>query len=237
MDPAGGETPMKVGILGSGIVGQTLGAKLVSQGHDVVLGTRDPTRLDGARGMGGMGAALGEWLQKGGKGAKVGTFRDAAVHGELIIHATAGEVALEALRLAGHENLRGKVVIDTSNDLDMSHGMPPATRATDYASGSMGAKIQHAVPEAKVVKTLNTMTAFMMVAPHQLAGGDHTVFISGNDEAAKATVTKLLQSWGWKDVFDTGDISTATGPEMLFSLWAKAFGRLGMKPFQFKVVR
>jgi 8-hydroxy-5-deazaflavin:NADPH oxidoreductase len=228
---------MKVGILGSGIVGQTLGAKLVSQGHDVVLGTRDPTKMDTPRGMGGMGAPLGKWLQEGGKGAKVGTFRDAAKHGELIIHSTAGEIALEVLNMAGKENLRGKVILDTSNDLDLSHGFPPATRATDYPTGSMGVKIQQAVPDAHVVKALNTMAAYLMVAPQALAGGDHTVFLSGNDAAAKATVTKLLQSWGWKDIFDTGDINSSTGPEMLFSLWAKAFGKLGMQPFSFKVVR
>jgi 8-hydroxy-5-deazaflavin:NADPH oxidoreductase len=228
---------MKVGILGSGIVGQTLGAKLVSQGHDVVLGTRDPSNMDGARGMGGMGAPLGKWLKEGGKGAKVGTFRDAATHGELIIHSTAGEIALKVIDMAGKENLRGKVILDTSNDLDLSHGFPPATRATDYPAGSVAVKLQEALPEAHVVKALNTMTANLMVAPGSLAGGDHTVFISGNDAAAKATVTKLLQSWGWKDVFDTGDIKTSTGPEMLFALWAKAFGQLGMKPFNFKVVR
>jgi 8-hydroxy-5-deazaflavin:NADPH oxidoreductase len=228
---------MKVGILGSGIVGQTLGAKLVSQGHDVVLGTRDPTKMDGARGMGGMGASLGEWLQTGGKGARVGTFEEAARHGELIIHSTAGEIALKVIEMAGTENLRGKVVLDTSNDLDLSQGFPPHSRATDYPTGSIAAKIQQAVPGAHVVKALNTMPAYLMVAPQQLAGGDHTVFISGNDAGAKATVTKLLQSWGWKDVFDTGDITTATGPEMLFALWAKAFGKLGQVPFQFKVVR
>jgi len=228
---------MKVGILGSGIVGQTIGAKLVSQGHDVVLGTRDPTKMDTPRGMGDMGAPLGKWLQEGGKGAKVGTFQEAARHGELIIHSTSGEVALRALEMAGHENLRGKVVLDTSNDLDLSHGFPPATRATDYPSGSMAVKIQMAIPDAHVVKALNTMAAYLMVAPQALAAGDHTVFVSGNDAAAKATVTKLLQSWGWKDIFDTGDINTATGPEMLFALWAKAFGKLGMQPFSFKVVR
>ncbi len=228
---------MKVGILGSGIVGQTLGAKLVSQGHDVVLGTRDPTKMDTPRGMGGMGAPLGKWLQEGGKGAKVGTFQDAARHGEMIIHATSGEIALSAIQMAGPENLRGKVVLDTSNDLDLSRGFPPSTRATDYPSGSVAVKIQQAVPDAHVVKALNTMTAFIMVAPQMLAGGDHTVFISGNDDGAKASVTKLLQSWGWKDVFDTGDINTSTGPEMLFALWTKAFGKLGMVPFNFKVVR
>lgn len=184
-----------------------------------------------------MGAPLSQWLQAGGKGCRIGTFAEAARHGELIIHSTAGEVAMEAIRMAGQENLRGKVVLDTSNDLDLSRGFPPSTRATDYPSGSVGVKLQQALPESHVVKALNTMTAFIMVDPGQLAGGDHTVFISGNDAAAKQKVTELLQSWGWKDVFDTGDINTATGPEMLFALWTKAFGRLGRVPFNFKVVR
>lgn len=228
---------MKIGILGCGIVGQTLGAKLVSQGHDVMLGTRDPKDMEKPRGMGGMGAPLGKWLHEGGKGATVGTFAEAARHGELIIHSTAGEVAIDAVQSAGKENLRGKVVLDTSNDLDLSHGFPPATRATDYPSGSMGVKLQQALPDSHVVKALNTMTAFLMVDPKQLAGGDHTVFISGNDAAAKEKVTQLLRSWGWKDVFDTGDINTSTGPEMLFALWTKALGKLGRVPFNFKVVR
>ena len=228
---------MKVGILGSGIVGQTLGAKLVSQGHDVVLGTRDPKDMQKPRGMGGMGAPLSQWLQEGGKGARVGTFAEAARHGDLVIHSTAGEVAMEAIRLAGAENLRGKVILDTSNDLDLSHGFPPAVRATDYPAGSMGVKIQQALPESHVVKALNTMTAYLMVDPKQLAGGDHTVFVSGNDAAAKDKVIQLLQSWGWKDVFDTGDINTSTGPEMLVGLWTKALGRLGRAPFNFKLVR
>lgn len=228
---------MKIGILGAGIVGQTIGAKLVSQGHDVMIGTRDPKEMDKPRGMGGMGAPLGKWLQGPGKGASVGTFAEAARHGDLIIHSTAGEIALEAIRMAGKENLHGKVILDTSNDLDLSHGFPPSTRATDYPTGSMAVKLQKALPDSHVVKSLNTMTAYIMVDPKQLAGGNHTVFISGNDPGAKRKVTELLQSWGWEDIFDTGDINTSTGPEMLFALWTKAFGRLGMVPFNFKVVR
>jgi 8-hydroxy-5-deazaflavin:NADPH oxidoreductase len=222
---------MKVAIIGSGIVGQTLGKKLVELGHDVVLGTRDPNQLDEAKGWAG---SLSDWLKAVGNQASVSTFAAAAAQGEIVINATYGMASLEALRIAGAENLQGKILIDVANELDFSQGMPPRSLADDETS--LGEKIQAAFPTTKVVKTLNTMNCQMMVNPKQLADGNHTVFISGNDAEAKAKVTELLQSFGWTDIFELGDIASARATEMMMPIWLRAFGKLGNVPYNFKIV-
>jgi 8-hydroxy-5-deazaflavin:NADPH oxidoreductase len=144
---------------------------------------------------------------------------------------------VEALTLAGAENLAGKVLIDLANELDFSQGMPPVSLATDPSSWSVGVRIQRAFPSARVVKALNTMNAYMMVNPQQLAGGDHTVFICGDDPGAKDVVAELLRSFGWHDIFDLGDITAAHGPEMLMALWLRCWQQLGNVPFNVKLVR
>jgi 8-hydroxy-5-deazaflavin:NADPH oxidoreductase len=222
---------MKVAIIGSGIVGQTLGKKLVELGHDVVLGTRDPNKLDEAKGWAG---SLSDWLTAVENKATVATFSAAAAHGEIVINATHGMASLAALQTAGAENLQGKILIDVANELDFSQGMPPKSLAADTTS--LGEKIQAAFPNTKVVKTLNTMNCAVMVNPKQIADGNHTVFISGNDADAKAKVTALLQSFGWTDIFDLGDITSARGTEMMMPIWLRAFGKLGNVPYNFKIV-
>jgi 8-hydroxy-5-deazaflavin:NADPH oxidoreductase len=222
---------MKVAIIGSGIVGQTLGKKLVELGHDVILGTRDPNKLDEAKGWAG---SLSDWLNAVENKATVATFSTAAAQGEIVINATHGMASLAALQTAGAENLQGKILIDVANELDFSQGMPPKSMAADTTS--LGEKIQAAFPNTKVVKTLNTMNCQMMVDPKQLADGKHTVFISGNDVDAKSKVTELLQSFGWMDIFDLGDITSARATEMMMPLWLRAFGRLGNVPYNFKIV-
>jgi 8-hydroxy-5-deazaflavin:NADPH oxidoreductase len=222
---------MKVAIIGSGIVGQTLGKKLVELGHDVVLGTRDPNKLDEAKGWAG---SLSDWLTAVGNKATVATFAAAVAQGEIIINATHGMASLAALQTAGAENLQGKILIDVANELDFSQGMPPKSLAADTTS--LGEKIQAAFPNTKVVKTLNTMNCAVMVNPQQLADGNHTVFVSGNDADAKAKVTELLQSFGWTDIFDLGDITSARGTEMMMPIWLRAFGKLGNVPYNFKIV-
>jgi len=224
---------MKIGIIGSGVVGQTIGAKLVERGEDVVLGTRSPGKLNDKRGF---GRSLDDWLEETGGKARVGTFADAAAHGEIVINATSGTVSLEALRLAGEQNLRGKILIDVSNPLDFSKGMPPTLTVCN--TDSVGEQIQRAFPEAKVVKTLNTTNVNVMVDPGQVAGGDHDLFVSGNDAGAKARVTELLRQWfGWRTVIDLGDITTARGVEMLLPVWLRLLGALGGPMFNFKIVR
>jgi 8-hydroxy-5-deazaflavin:NADPH oxidoreductase len=224
---------MKIGIIGSGVVGQTLGAKLVERGEDVVLGTRSPGSLNDKRGF---GQSLDDWLKATGSRARLGTFADAATHGEIVINATSGTVSLEALRLAGEQNLRGKILIDISNPLDFSKGRPPTLTVCN--TDSVGEQIQRAFPDAKVVKTLNTTNVNIMVDPGQVAGGNHDLFVSGNDAAAKARVTELLRQWfGWRTVIDLGDITTARGTEMLLPIWLRLWGALGSPMFNFKIAR
>jgi len=167
---------------------------------------------------------------------KVGTFEETARHAEVILSATSGAAALEPLTLAGALNLRGKILVDISNPLDFSKGMPPTLTVCN--TDSLGEQIQRAFPEAKVVKTLNTMNAFMMVNPGQLAGGDHTIFVCGNDAGARVAVTGYLKDWfGWKDVIDLGDISASRGMEMILPIWVRLFGLLRTPVFNFKIVR
>jgi predicted dinucleotide-binding enzyme len=224
---------MKVGILGSGMVGQAIGAKLVERGEDVVLGTRSPTELSERRGMGG---PLEDWLDRTSDKARIATFEEAAAHGEIVVNATSGAGSLEALRLAGERNLAGKIVIDIANPLDFSKGMPPSLSVCN--TDSLGEQIQRAFPKAKVVKTLNTTNAYVMVDPAQVAGGDHDVFVSGNDADAKALVTELLKRWfGWRSVIDLGDITTARGTEMLLPIWLRLWRALDTPMFNFKIAR
>ena len=225
---------MKIGIIGSGVVAQTLGSKLVGQGHDLVLGTRDPNKLDDKKMF---GATLREWKSQSqidGR-AKVATFKEAAAHGELLINATSGLVSLEALKLAEADKVGGKILIDVANELDASKGMPPAVLASQERC--LAEKIQAAFPNLKVVKSLNTISAPVMVDPKAVGGGDHTVFVSGNDSDAKTTVTALLKSFGWTDVLDLGDLSSARGPEMYLAMWVRLWGATQTGQLNVKVVR
>ena len=223
---------MKIGILGSGIVAQVLGKRLIELEHDVMLGTRDPAKLDDKKNMAG---SLRDWLASvNGKG-KLGRFAEAAQHGQILLNATSGVASLDALKLAGEENMNGKALIDVAIALDFSMGMPP--RLAIKEGDSLGAQIQRAFPDVKVVKTLNTMNCYVMVNPQMAGGGDHTVFMSGNDSDAKAQVRALLASFGWTDILDLGDISTARGVELLLPLWLNISANLGYAPFNFKIVR
>ncbi len=160
---------------------------------------------------------------------------DAASHGEIVINATAGVGALEALGMAGEENLAGKVLIDVSNPLDFSQGGMPTLFVKD--NDSLGERIQRSFPDARVVKTLNTMNANVMVDPNLVGDGDHSVFVSGDDADAKAQVIELLRSFGWRDIIDLGDISTARGTEMVIQLWLRLMMKLDNFHYNFKIVR
>lgn len=224
---------MKIGILGSGVVGQTLGAKLAARGHAVVLGTRSPSELDGKRGQGQ--TSLGEWLGSAGANARVGTFADAAAHGEVVINATSGMVSLDALRMAG-AGLAGKILIDAANPLDFSKGMPPTLTVCN--DDSLGEQIQRAFPEVRVVKALNTLTAPLMVDPSLVGGGEHDLFICGDDAEAKRQVTEWLRDWfGWRHVVDVGMIEAARGTEMMLPVWIRLWGAFGTPMFNYHIVR
>jgi 8-hydroxy-5-deazaflavin:NADPH oxidoreductase len=215
---------MKIGVFGTGMVGETIATKLAALGHDVMLGARSATNEKAAA-----------WVKKTGAHASQGTFADAAKHGELVFHCTRGDVAVEVARGAGEDNLRGKILVDVTNPLDFSKGMPPTLFT---ASGdSLGEQLQRALPDTLVVKSLNTINCSVMVDPSRV-GGDSDVFVSGNDAGAKATVTSLLrEQLGWKSVVDLGDITTARGPEQYLMLWLRLWGALGTGDFNIKIVR
>jgi predicted dinucleotide-binding enzyme len=226
---------MNIGILGTGIVGRTIAARLAGLGHDVTLGTRQVARTLANTQSDRMGnPPMSEWLRQNPK-VKLGTFAEAAAAGELLVNATLGSVSLDVLKLAGEGNLNGKVLIDISNPLDFSRGMPPTLTVCN--TDSVGEQIQRLYPQVKVVKTLNTVNAYVMVDPRKLADGDHHIFVSGNDVQAKAQVTEILTSWfGWRHVLDLGDITTACGVEMYLPLWLRLFGALQTPMYNIKVV-
>jgi hypothetical protein len=223
---------MKIGIIGSGVVAQTLGTKLVELGHDVVLGTRDPKKLDEKKNMTG---TLNEWLTQVKNKAKVATFREAAAHGEVLINATHGEVSVEALQLAEAGKVGPKVLIDVANELDFSKGMPPRVLASQ--DHCLAESIQAAFPNLKVVKSLNTISAPVMVDPKAVKNGDHTIFMAGNDAAAKVKVSDLLKAFGWTDILDLGDLSAARAPEMYLGMWIRLWGTLQNGMINIKVQR
>lgn len=226
---------MRIAVLGTGMVGQALAGRLDELGHDVVLGTRSPGAALARTEPDAIGnPGIGVWATEH-PTVPLATFTDAASSAELVVNATGGTVSLEVLTAAGAANLAGKVLLDVANPLDFSQGMPPTLFVKD--TDSLGDQIQRAFPDTKVVKTLNTMNAHLMANPEQLAGGDHSVFVSGDDAAAKHLVTELLTSMGHTDVVDLGDISTARGPEMLLPVWLRLWGALGTPAFNFKVVR
>src|SRR6266540_1432857 len=201
---------MRIAVLGTGTVGRTLAGKLRELGHDVEIGSR--SQKDDAV-----------------------EFADAAGGAELVVNATAGAASFEALRAAGAENLAGKVLLDVSNALDFSRGRPP--RLSVCNDDSVGEQIQRGFPEARVVKSLNTVNASVMVDP-SLVPGEHSVFVSGNDDGAKAQIRALLMSFGWPEssIVDLGDISTARGAEMYVALWLRLIGAVQTPNFNIRVI-
>ncbi|KGN42008.1 NADPH-dependent F420 reductase [Knoellia aerolata] len=225
---------MKIAVLGTGMVGQSLADRLACLGHDVVVGTRDPEATRARREPDGMGnPPLSTWLGSH-PSVELTTLPEAAGRAEVIVNATNGAGSLDALSRAGAGHLAGKVVIDISNPLDFTAGFPPTLLVKD--SDSLGEQIQRAFPDAKVVKTLNTLNAHLMVDPLSL-GQDSSVFVSGDDPAAKAVVVDLLESFGHTDVIDLGDITTARGTEMFLPLWLRLMGALRTPAFNVRVVR
>jgi predicted dinucleotide-binding enzyme len=216
---------MRFGVLGTGMVGHALATRLVELGHEVTMGSR---RAGNERAV--------AWARGAGPRAREGSFADAAAFGEIVVNATAGAASLEALGMAGKENLAGKVLIDVANPLDFSRGMPPSLSVCN--TDSLGEQIQRTFPEARVVKTLNTVNADIMVSPG-IVPGEHHVFLSGDDAAAKEEVRGLLVSFGWPPgaVIDLGDIKTARGTEMYLALWVRLWAVMGTAAFNVAVRR
>ena len=217
---------MKIAVLGTGIVGQTLASSLAASGHEVMMGSRTSDH----EGAAGWAAAAGEY-------ASHGTFADAAAFGEVVLNCTAGVASLEALELAGADSLAGKILIDLANPLDFSRGTPPTL--TICNTDSLGEQLQARFPETRVVKTLNTVNCALMVDPGTVPG-DHVIFMSGEDAEAKATVTVWLGEWfGWrpKQVIDLGGIRAARGTEMMLPLWISLWSVEGSPLFNFEIRR
>jgi predicted dinucleotide-binding enzyme len=226
---------MKIGILGTGVVGQTIAEKLVQLGHQVMIGTRDKEATLAKAGKDNFGRPpFSEWLKSNSK-VQFGTYSEAASFGEFLVNATSGVGSIEALKMAGEKNLGEKVLLDASNPLDFTKGMPPTL--TICNTDSLGEQIQRTFPKVKVVKSLNTLNAYLMTNP-KLLPEPTNLFLNGNDDAAKAEVKKLLMSFGWgeKDIIDMGDISTAKGTEQILPIWVRLWGTLQTPMFNFKIV-
>ena len=224
---------MKIAVLGTGMVGQALAGRLAELGHQVTVGTRDVEATLARPGPDAMGFPPYAAWAAGQPSVRLATFAEAAADAELVVNATAGGVSLAALEAAGAA--AGTIVVDIANPLDHSAGFPPTLFVKD--TDSLGERIQAAFPQLRVVKTLNTMTAALMVDPRRLAGGQHSVFVAGDDAEAKKTVAGLLESFGHTDIIDLGDITSARGTEMVLPLWLRLMGALDTPLFNLKVVR
>lgn len=196
---------MKIGIIGSGTVGKILGTGLIKLGYEVKIGTRNPSKED-----------LQKWVVENGSKASIGTFAEAASFSDHLFLCTFWEGTKNALDLAGKENMKGKVVVDVTNPLDFSQGAPPKLAVTYPASG--GETVQNWIPDSKVVKAFNTISAYIMVNA-QLEEGIPDLFIAGDHEDAKAFVRDIAGKWHWSSVNDLGDISNAYWLETFAMLW------------------
>ena len=214
---------MKIGILGTGDVGQALGNGFVTLGHDVMMGSRSANN-DKAE----------AWAKSAGPNAKTGTFADAASFAEIVVLATLGVANDAALDAVGHENLDGKILIDTTNPLDFSNGVPPRLAISGDDSG--GERVQKRVPGARVVKAFNTVGNAAMFRP-DFPGGPPDMFIAGNDDGAKAKVTEILKDFGWGTVHDLGGIESSRYLEAMCLVWVLSALRTGTWNQAFKLLR
>lgn len=206
------------------MVGATIGTKLTQLGHQVMMGSRS---ADNPKAV--------AWAQSAGTNASHGTFADAVAFGDMVVLATSGSGTLPAIEQAGAAGFAGKIVMDITNPLDFSKGMPP----TLFVGGtdSLGEQVQRALPDARVVKTLNTVNCLVMVNPGQLKDGNADMLMSGDDADAKAGVRELLESFGWHRVIDLGGIATARNTEAFVLLWVNLMGALGTPSFGYKIVQ
>ena len=213
----------KIGILGTGTVGKTIGSALIKLGYEVKMGSRT---MDNA--------TAHEFAQSNGDKASHGTFAEAAQFADVIMNCTMGMASLQALSLAGREDLNAKTLIDISNPLDFSNGMPPSLSVCNV--DSLAEQIQRAFPETNVIKTLNIVNCEVMVNPKK-TGGDPTMFVCGNTSNAKNIAIDLLKEFGWNDIIDLGDISNARGMEMILPIWVRTYVATKNGYFGFKIVR
>lgn len=209
---------MRIAVIGSGVVGRTLASAFRRLGHDVVVGTRDPE----------VTARRDEWA---GLDLPLSPLADATTGADVVVNAVTGSVSLEAL---SEVDLDGKILIDVSNPLDFSQGFPPTLTVKD--TDSLGEQIQRAHPEARVVKTLNTVNAGIMVHPGSLPEKS-SMFLAGDDPLARETVRELLSELGWTDIVEFPTIEGARGLEMWLPLWVRLMDALGTAEFNIRLVR
>jgi 8-hydroxy-5-deazaflavin:NADPH oxidoreductase len=225
---------MKIAVLGAGMVGQNISQSLAAKGHSVMIGTRDAAKALTTTELSPYGMpAFGVWHKEHGE-LTVGSFAEAISFGDIVINAANGIVSLDALKQGRAETAGGKILIDVANKLQPVKGGMAKSLASDDTS--LGEEIQTAFPNLKVVKTLSTVNTYVMTNPASVEG-DTTVFIAGNNDAAKATVTGLLRNFGWTGIIDLGDVTGARGVEMMMAIWLRLWGVIGNTPFNFKVVR
>lgn len=217
----------KITVLGTGTVGNTIGTKLIELGYQVMMGSRSATNEK----------ALAFVAKHSDGKALAGTFTEAIDFSDMIINCTKGEVTLDVLK-NGANKLAGKIIIDIANPLDFSHGMPPCLIPSLSNTNSLGEEIQKQYPDAKVIKTLNTMWCGLMVNPNLINNGDHVNYICGNDVAAKANVRSLLNEIGWSDknILDLGDISNSRATEAVLPIWLRVYGTTKTGAFNFKII-
>ncbi|MBS1656779.1 MAG: NAD(P)-binding domain-containing protein [Bacteroidetes bacterium] len=214
---------MKIAVLGTGMVGDAIASKLIQLGHEVMMGSRTANN-----------EKAWAWVSQSGPNASQGTFNDAAKFGDIVFNCTNGMGTMEALRQATAEHLNGKILIDISNPLDFSKGMPPSLFVCN--TDSLAEQIQREFPETKVVKTLNTINCNVMVNP-SLVPGEHDVFVSGNDADAKTKVKEIMKSFGWQNIVDLGDITTARAAEMWVFIWVRLWGFVGHPNFNLHIAK
>lgn len=210
--------PLKIGVLGSGSAGRTLANGFLDHAHRVMIGSRTPGKLR-------------DWLREAGREAQVGTFAQAAQFGELIVLSVNGRAAEDVIRLADFDNFAGKIVLDASDPLDFSSGRPGLFVGT---TDSLGERVQRLIPNAYVVKALNIVQADVMINP-TLAGGEPDMFIAGDSDEAKQSVTNLLEEFGWP-VIDMGGIESARWLEALSLAWVVYSHRTGKTHHAFKLL-
>lgn len=213
---------MRVGIIGSGDVGRALGIGFVQSGHETKIGTRHPEE-----------AKLQAWKSSQGAKASIGSFAEAAQFGDVVVLATRGSVAIDAVRLAGVDHFSGKTVLDVTNPLDFLPNAPPGLFVGH--TDSLGEQVQRALPKAHVVKVFNIVGNSKMFRP-KFESGTPDMFIAGNDAASKAKVAKILHEFGWSSV-DIGGIDGARVLEPLCLLWVKSAMALGNFEVAFKLLQ
>ncbi len=218
---------MKIGVLGSGDVGRRLSDGFIELGHIVKIGSRDPTKEEVVQWVSNHGGEEGK--------ASAGNFEEAASFGEILVIATSWNGTSNSIRLAGTKNFAGKIVIDVTNPLDFSEGMPPKLAISHSDSG--GETIQRLIPEAKVVKAFNIVGNPHFLHPDFRNGGPPTMFICGNDEQAKKEISDdILTKFGWETI-DIGGIEGARLLEPLALLWITYYFRTGNGNHAFKLLK